>query len=69
MSAKQFKIKNRYEDNIPRCQTCKFFVASNKVPGQPVHRCSKGGMNVSPSAVCDAWVDRRNGDTLHTGKK
>jgi hypothetical protein len=69
MSAKQFKIKNKYEENVPRCGTCKTFVASNKVPGQPVTRCAKGGMNVSPFAVCDAWVDRRNGDTIDPRKK
>ena len=73
MTDEQQKLKRTmgYEDDVPRCQSCRAFrkarwVWDEDVPIRQPAFCSVGRFAVRPLACCDRWVGKR-GEKLNGG--
>lgn len=76
--AQRAKAAQGYEQNPPRCSSCKNFAPEQRASAAVIvagvqmapplqylaAHCKIGGFAVSPQGVCDLWVHKMTGETL-----
>lgn len=70
---KRLRKKIGYEDNIPRCPSCKYYKQPKFYSTMTAKRlspasCKAFAINVTPNSICDMWTSKK-GITLDSYNK